>query len=84
MCGVLYNQRADSSSILASVQVKLRRVEQGAAWEVVNMRDMGQRRTLGRSQVVVAALRKVRNALLFCTSLQLKGDLLCFFDFYDL
>ncbi|CAL8269958.1 unnamed protein product [Gadus morhua 'NCC'] len=47
-----------------AIKVKLRRVEQGAAWEVVNMRDMGQRRTLGRSQVVVAALRKDRAKLL--------------------
>ncbi|CAL8388872.1 unnamed protein product [Arctogadus glacialis] len=47
-----------------AIKVKLRRVEQGAAWEVVNMRDMGQRQTLGRSQVMFAALKKDRAKLL--------------------
>ncbi|CAL8356787.1 unnamed protein product [Boreogadus saida] len=44
-----------------AIKVKLRRVEQGAAWEVVNMRDICQRR---RSRVMFAALKKDRAKLL--------------------
>ena len=64
MCGVFYNQRGDCSSTLAPVQVKLRRVEHGASWEVVHMCDMGQKRPLGGRQVF-AALKKVHGTLLF-------------------
>ncbi|CAL8329793.1 unnamed protein product [Lota lota] len=41
-----------------AIKVKLRRVKQGAMWEVVHMRDIGQRLTRGGSQAVFAALKK--------------------------